>query len=520
MTSSGNRLSRLLKGYRTQSAGLACGLLGFLLLPGMALAAENSDVWPPNSSSFLATLALCLLVPLGLTLMAIGGSKEERAPDVAVAALAAVALSLFGYLFSGFALQFGGVGLVSHLPGLETFQWSPWDITRSAGWGILGLRGFMLADPAMDTRVYAFFFVQWLPVVVCTLVPLAALAGKVPNYVLLLCAFLVSAVIYPIFGNWLWGGGWLANLGQTQRLGHGVVDFAGMTGTFALGAGVAIAALFAFRLYRPRTGGSAKLPPAHFPLFMIAGAFLVLIGWSALALSNPLALAEDIHPITVVGNFLFAAAGGIILPLLYTWFVAGKPDAWMMARGLVAGLVAAGASAAFVPNWAACLIGALAGLLLPFVTYLTDHVLCLDDDLAVVGAFLLPALWGLLAVGLFASGRWGIGWNRIGASSYLGVLEQGVTGLWPAPGFQADWPGQFQAQLAGAGAALLLSTLFPFLLFRGLAYLHWQSDSWKKEHPAPLTEPAQPNCNTPAETPLTETESTEAPSKTDQIMPS
>lgn len=476
----GKHLARTSGGHRA-ARSLLLGLAGCLLLPGITLAAEGQEIWPPDSNSLLLTIALSLLVLIGLALVAIGSAKEERASAVAVSALAAVALSLLGYLVSGFALQFGGVGLMSQLPGLEAFQreWLPW----GAGWGILGLRGFLLSDPAMDTRVYAFFLVQWLPVLICTFIPLAALAGKAPRYLSLLCAFLISAVIYPIFGNWVWGGGWLANLGQTQKLGHGLVDLTGATGAFVLGAGIAFAAICAFRLRHAPSNGPAHLPPAHFPLFMITGAFLALSGWNALSLSNPLSTAQDIHPITVIGNILFAACGGITLPMLYTWFVTGKPDAWMMARGLIAGLVAGSASAAFVPNWAAWLIGSAAGAVLPLATYFSDHVLRLDDDQAVTGTFLLPGLWGLLAVGLFASGRWGIGWNGIGANSYLGMPEQGVTGLWPASGFRADWPGQFQAQLAGALAALILSFLFPFLFFSALAFLQKQLTNRPKELP-------------------------------------
>lgn len=490
--------TRLMPHSGHRLAGWAIALLSSLigiLFPGVALAAEGGAAWPPDSNSFLLTLALSLLVLIGLTLMAIGSATPERASAVAVAALAAVALSLLGYLISGFALQFGGVGLVSQLPGLEAFQreWLPW----GPGWGILGLRGFLLSDPALDTRAYAFFLIQWLPALICSFIPLTTLAGKAPRYVVLLSAFLTSAIIYPLFGNWVWGGGWLANLGQTQNLGHGLVDLAGATGIFVLGAGVALAALCAFRLRRPPTDEPPSLPPAHFPLFMIAGAFLALAGWNALVLSNPLAVARDIHPITVIGNILFAAAGGLTLPLLYTWFVTGRADAWMMARGLIAGLVAGSASAAFVPNWAAWLIGAAAGAVLPLATYFTHHVLKWDDDQAVAGVFLLPGLWGLLAVGLFSSGRWGIGWNGIGANSYLGQPEQGVTGLRPAAGFAADWPGQFQAQLAGALAALILSFLLPLLLFRALAFLQRLLTDRTKAHPMTPPEPAPAAPNAP-----------------------
>ena len=454
---------------------ICLGLAFAMLFPSLALASEKALNWPPDAHNFLTTIVLAFLVPVGLTLMAIGGSREERAADVAVSALAAVALSLVGYLACGFAFQFGGLGLVASWPGLEAFQreWSPLDVSLGPGWGAIGLQGFWLQDPSLDTRAYAFFWIQWLPVIVATLIPLAALAGKVSNGVLLLVGLLMSGVIYPLFGNWVWGGGWLAHLGQNLGWGHGLVDFAGATLIFVLGGGLALAAIGGFRLKKPATtpGEPVRLPPLHFPLLMILGAFLTLAGWLAMSLSNPLAMAGDIHPITVIGNLFFAAAGGVMLPLLYTWFVAGKPDALLTARGLIAGLVAASASVAFAPTWAALLIGAGAGLLLPFALYISTHLLRWDDECAVTGTFLLPGLWGLLAVGLFASGRWGIGWNSVGTEGYLGIPDQGVTGRWPGPGFQADWPGQFQAQLAGVAAAVALSFLLPLILFSVLAYI-------------------------------------------------
>jgi len=441
----------------------------FMLLPGLAYAAQGSTDQSPGLG-VPSTLVMAFLVPIGLTLLAIGGARQERAADVAAASLAAVALSLIGYLVSGFALQYGGIGLVSSTPGMETFlaEWSPLDARLGPGWGVLGLQGFLLRDPTLDTRAYAFFLIEWLPVLVATLIPMLALAGKVPNYMLKLLGLLTSGIIYPLFGNWVWGGGWLANLGRNLGWGHGLVDFAGAASIFMLGGGLALAGIWAFRLRGARASGGepVPMPPLHFPLFMIIGSFLTLAGWLAMAVANPLAMAGDVHPTNIAGNLLFAAAGGVLLPLLYTWFVTGKQDALMTARGMVAGLVAISASAAFVPTWAAFVIGAIAGLSTPLISYAISHLGRWDDELAVAATFVVPGLWGLLALGLFASGRWGIGWNGTGLEGYLGVASQGVTGCWPDTGFRTDWPDQLQAQLAGALAALALSCALPYIALR------------------------------------------------------
>ncbi|RLC55483.1 MAG: hypothetical protein DRI80_17750, partial [Chloroflexota bacterium] len=132
-----------------------------------------------------------------------------------------------------------------------------------------------------------------------------------------------------------------------------------------------------------------------------------------------------------------------------------------------------------------------AGLLLPLAHYLVERVLRLDDAPAALAAHGLPALGGLLAVGLFADGRYSQGWNGVGASEYLGVAGQGVSGLWTAPGFQAEWPGQFQAQVAGVIAALVLAFVLGWLLFATLRRLieAWQGTALQ---PAPTPEVASP----------------------------
>jgi len=149
---------------------------------------------------------------------------------------------------------------------------------------------------------------------------------------------------------------------------------------------------------------------------------------------------------------------------LYVWFVRGGPDLLMVARGLVAALIAISASCAFVPAWAALVIGAIAGLLLPLSIYLFDVKLRLDDHTAAVAMHGISGLWGLIAVGVFADGSTGAGWNGVGVTQYLGIDGQGVSGLLAGPGFQADWPAQLYAQLTGIVALLLLALAASWLI--------------------------------------------------------
>jgi len=170
-------------------------------------------------------------------------------------------------------------------------------------------------------------------------------------------------------------------------------------------------------------------------------------------------------------NLALSALGGTLTAGLYSWFTTSRLNPLMAARGLAAGLVVAAAGAPFIPAWSALAAGLIVGLLLPPLIFLFDRVLRLEDIAGALAAFGLPALLGLLLPGLVADGRYGVGWNGIGADSFLGVAGQGVSGWLAAPGFAANWPGQLYAQLIGAAAMFTWSFGLSWLLLRGLAGL-------------------------------------------------
>jgi len=151
----------------------------------------------------------------------------------------------------------------------------------------------------------------------------------------------------------------------------------------------------------------------------------------------------------------------------------------------VAGLVAASAACAFVPAWAALLTGAVAGLLFLLGLYVWEQVLRIDDPSGTMATFALPGLWGVLALAVFADGRWGAGWNGVGAQEYLGIADQGVSGLLLARGYQAAGRGQFYAQCTGIGALLVVSLLLPWLLFKGALWVQ----ATARRASLPATEP-------------------------------
>ncbi len=419
------------------------------------------------AESSLLAAGLAFLMPAGYALIAVGGFREERARQSALAFLAALGLATLGYLAIGFALQYGGIGLVYNRPGYQEliWEWSVLGVTWGSGWGTTGLAGWGMQGAASTPGAYALALAALPWVATAAMIPLISLRGRVPAWASGIVGLLMGALIFPIAGNWIWGGGWLANLGRNIELGHGFVDPGGAGLVHLLGAAAAFAVTVVFlpRVERPTPGKPTPLPPVHLPLLAVLGCAFLLVGNLAWLIANPLLDTRVLGLEQIVLNSFVAMAGGALLPLLYTWFVAGYADPLMSARGMAAGSIAALAIAPFVAPGHAFVIGALAGLSVPLVSFVLARIVRLDDPTATLSVHGLGAVTGLVAVGLLADGRAGAGWNAVGAASYLGVAGQGVTGMMAATGYQPDWPSQMQAQLVGIVSVALLGFFLAWL---------------------------------------------------------
>ena len=415
-----------------------------------------------NNSQFLvlnAQFAIwALLLPAGLILLAGGGLAGRRPAKSAVTGLGALALAAISFWACGFAFQLGGVGLVSDLAGLEGLVWE-WASPLNLEWGVMGLRGFLLLEEAATPTAHLLYLAYLPAVAVATLLPLLALRERLPGWMAALAGLLIAALVYPVAANWFTGGGWLMHTGRTLGAGHGYVDLTGLSTAALIGGLAALLgiAFFGRRLPPLPDDELPVLPPVHLPVLAVLGAFLVVAGGMALSTANPIHAQSGVISPRVAVNLALAAAGGALLPCLYTWFTTGAADSLMAARGAAAGVLGVAAAMAFIPPWAALALGAAAGLLVPLVTFLVRYVLRIEDPTGAAPVGLLGGALGILAVGLFGDGRYGQGWNGIGAETYLGVSGQGVTGLLAAPGFAPNWPGQMNAQLVGMAAIALLT---------------------------------------------------------------
>ncbi|MDP3046768.1 MAG: hypothetical protein Q8O07_04755 [Chloroflexota bacterium] len=471
----------------------------------------------PNLLVLLSLLGL--LFPVGAVLWAASANRDAETPPYGLYVLTAVALGMTGSLVTGFGLQFGGVaGLypaLGELSGLGD-HWTPLAKALGSGWALAGASGFFLAV-GDDPGAYALFVFQVSLMMAALSLMAITCAGRNRPLTFAFLVVLFAWLVYPLAGGWTWGGGWLSTLGQTKDLGHGLVDFGG-AGVVHLSAGVvALAGAFVWgRLPGPAATvlpaegaeparaneeGMAGAVPAEdaptqaeevvaaqgiAPVVALtgavaapspslletpetgptplgaAGALAMGLGWLALLAGSAVLTGASLPAVVV--NGLVAGAAGCAAALGYMGFTTGRSDGAMGARGLVAGLVAISAGAPFVSPAAAFVIGAVAGLLVCVATHVVAQSLRLDDPLAVISVHGVGGLWGLLAVGVFAHGRVGAGWNGVGIKEYLGVASQGVTGLLPAGGLAAD-PGQMQAQLIGALAIFALVLVSTWLLF-------------------------------------------------------
>ena len=407
----------------------------------------------------LPGIALAFLMPVGVMMVCWGGLPPEQSRRAASVGLLALAVSAIAYVATGFAFQYGGIWHVTQLNAYRSLDQvlSLPDSTGNA-WNIVGLAGFMLMG-GLGPESLALFLHQLPAVMTAAMISMLALVGRVHNLVLAVVGLLVAMVIFPLTGHWVWSGGWLAALGQNLRLGHGYVDLAGAGPVYLVGGLIALVGLVLFSKPDTRPDEAARLPEAHLPLLAVAGGALFCPGWMAWVATAPLIPAST--PLNIpqaMTNGVLAACAATIVSQLYSWFATSRVEPLMAVRGWMAGWVIASAPAPFMEPWSALMLGALAGIIMPLAMYVVERQLRLGDATAALAAYGVPGLLSILAAGILADGRWGAGWNGVGAQEYLLVKGQGVTGLVTAPGFAAD-PGQFTAQLAGASVIILFTVV-------------------------------------------------------------
>lgn len=307
------------------------------------------------------------------------------------------------------------------------------------GDGFIGLSDFALGSTTPDGGTLVFFLFQVMFAATAATIVAGAVAERMKLGVYVVYTIAITAVIYPVFGHWLWSGdGWLAALGAVDFAGSGVVHAVG--GLLALVA----AAVLGPRLGRYDKQGRLKDIKGHSATFVVLGTLLLFFGWFGFNTGSTLSASDPGVPLIAVNTFLAGCAGAVVV--FGTQFARGTTTVSAVCNGALSGLVAITAPCAFVAPWAALVIGGLGGAIYLGGQKVLDTVAKVDDPVGAIPVHGFNGVFGLVAVGIFAT-------------------EGGVTGL------VAGDTTQLAAQLVAAGALLAWTLGTGFLLFKGLDVL-------------------------------------------------
>ncbi len=280
--------------------------------------------------------------------------------------------------------------------------------------GLIGWHGFFLqSGHGYDVGVIGLFLFQVVFMETAGYIIIGAIAERISFAGFIVAELAMGAIIYPIYGNWLWGGGWMAHLGQTLHWGHGAVDFAGSGVVHATGgwAALALAMVLGPRIGKFNSDGTPNVFPGHNIGYVVIGTMILLFGWMGFNPGSTFG-ATDLRISIVAVNTLLSACFGFIAAMCYTNARYGKPDISMSCNGMLAGLVAITAPCAFVAPWAASIIGIVAGLLVCWGVWFFDHVAHVDDPCGAISVHGINGAWGVLALGIFADGTYGVRMER------------------------------------------------------------------------------------------------------------
>jgi Amt family ammonium transporter len=360
--------------------------------------------------------ALVMFMQAGFALVETGLTRAKNMAHTMGMNFFVYAIGILGFYFVGFGLQMGGMGPMGTFGGEEMLKASAEFTVNLFGkdFGLFGTSGFMLPPSMFTPAVATMFFFQMVFMDTTCTIPTGALAErwKITHFVLF--SFVIATIIYPVYGNWVWGGGWLSTLGANFGLGHGHVDFAGSSVVHMTGGVIAIVTS---RILGPRIGkytsdGRINPIPPHNVAYVMTGTFILAFGWFGFNAGSTLAGTDGQLAIVAVNTMLASASGAFAAYLFTTWKF-GKPDPSWLANGMLAGLVAITAPCAFVDSWAALLIGAIAGVLVVVAAVFIDSKLRIDDPVGAIAVHGVNGAFGVLSVGLFANGKYGDGLNGV-----------------------------------------------------------------------------------------------------------
>jgi len=324
---------------------------------------------------------LVFFMNLGFAAVESGFARSKNTVNILSKNFIVFAVSTLGFMLLGWGLMFGGSSPFAGTQHLSVLDSSSIDFYKDT--------------LTSNVPFWGKFFFQLVFCGTAATIVSGAVAERVKYISFILFSFVLTLVIYPIVGHWIWGGGWLGELG--------FLDFAGDTVVHSVGGWAALAGAL---ILGPRHGkydkdGKPKAIPGHNMSLAVIGLFILWLGWfgfnpgSTMSFQNP----GDVVHIVVTTNT--AAIAAVLTATATSWIFIGKPDLGMTINGCLAGLVGITGSCAFVSVTSSLIIGAIAGVIVVFSVLFFDRVK-VDDPVGATSVHLVCGVFGTICVGLFA----------------------------------------------------------------------------------------------------------------------
>lgn len=396
--------------------------VSFLFLPhALGEAQQEESAYDPqvvmDTLWVMIAAFLVFFMNAGFALVETGFCRSKNAVNILAKNFIVFAIACLTFWATGFALMFGDgnpwIGLAGFfLRGMDN---SP--MTNDAYSGVYSALNWT------GVPLEAKFFFQLVFAATAATIVSGAVAERIKFQAYILFAALLTAVMYPISGHWIWGGGWLSDI-----LGGNFMDFAGSTVVHSVGGWAALAGVLLLgpRMGKYRPDGGVNAIPGHNIALATLGGLVLWLGWFGFNPGSTMA-ADGAAIAHISVTTAMAAAAGIAGATAYAWLRLGNPDLSMIINGCLAGLVAITAPCDGVSIEGSVIIGLIAGIIV-VESVITFDKLHVDDPVGALSVHLVNGIWGTIAVGLFNTEKgvfYGGGWNQL-AIQGIGIVAVGT----------------------------------------------------------------------------------------------